>query len=60
MAKVQLERAAPCVKQNFYSAEALTLRETELAAAAADLRAATAQRDTARYTLEKTQAARSF
>lgn len=52
-ARVQLERARALRERNFYSAEALTLRETELAAAAADLRAATAQRDTARHTLDK-------
>ncbi|MBS3935656.1 MAG: efflux RND transporter periplasmic adaptor subunit, partial [Sulfuritalea sp.] len=39
--------------QNFISAEALTVRDTELAAAAADLRAATAQRDTARRGVDK-------
>jgi RND family efflux transporter MFP subunit len=52
-ARAQIERARTLREKNFYSAEALTLRETELLAAAADLRAATAQRDTARRTLEK-------
>ncbi|MDX9994726.1 MAG: efflux RND transporter periplasmic adaptor subunit [Rhodocyclaceae bacterium] len=52
-ARVQLERARALREKNFYSAEALTLRETELAAATADLRAATAQRDTARHALDK-------
>jgi len=52
-AQAQYERAKTLRAKNFYSAEALTLRETELAAAAADLRAATAQRATARLALEK-------
>jgi len=52
-AQAQAERARTLREKNFYSAEALTLRETELAAAAADLRAATAQRDTAQHALEK-------
>lgn len=52
-ARAQLERARALREKNFYSAEALTLRETEQAAATADLRAATAQRDTARRTLDK-------
>lgn len=52
-AKAQLERARALRERNFISAEALTLRETELAAAAADLRAAIAQRETARRALEK-------
>lgn len=52
-ALAQAGRARSLRAQNFYSAEALTLRETELAAAAADLRAAVAQRDTARHALEK-------
>lgn len=52
-AHVQLERARALRAKNFYSAEALTLRETELAATAADLRAATAQRDSARRALDK-------
>ncbi len=53
LAQVQLERARALREKNFYSAEALTLRETELLAAAADLRAATAQRDSARHALDK-------
>jgi len=52
-ARAQTERARALREKNFISAEALTLRETELAAAAADLRAATAQRDTARRALAK-------
>lgn len=52
-AKAQYERARVLREKNFYSAEALTLRETELAAAVADLRAATAQRETTRRALEK-------
>lgn len=52
-AQAQLARARSLHERNFYSAEALTLRETELAAAAADRRAAAAQRDSARRVLEK-------
>jgi RND family efflux transporter MFP subunit len=52
-AKAQFERARVLREKNFYSAEALTLRETELAAADADRRAATAQLATARHALEK-------
>ncbi|MDP1605754.1 MAG: efflux RND transporter periplasmic adaptor subunit [Rhodocyclaceae bacterium] len=52
-AMAQLERARALREKNFYSAEALTLRETELAATAADRRAATAQRDTVRRVLDK-------
>lgn len=52
-AAAQLERARALREKNFYSVEALTLRETELAATTADRRAATAQRDTARRVLEK-------
>lgn len=52
-AQAQYERARVLREKNFYSAEALTLRETELTAAAADLRAATAQRETARRALGK-------
>jgi RND family efflux transporter MFP subunit len=52
-AQAQYARAKTLREKNFYSAEALTLRETELAATAADLRAATAQRETARRVLEK-------
>lgn len=52
-ARTQAQRARTLRDKNFYSAEALTLRETELAAMAADLRAATAQRDTARHALAK-------
>lgn len=52
-AQAQYARAQTLREKNFYSAEALSLRETELAAAAADLRAATAQRETARRALAK-------
>ena len=52
-AVAQFKRAQTLREKNFYSAEALTLKETELAAAAADLRAARAQRDTARRNVEK-------
>ncbi|MEW6163735.1 MAG: efflux RND transporter periplasmic adaptor subunit [Pseudomonadota bacterium] len=52
-ARAQAERARTLRAKNFYSAEALTLRETELAAATADLRAAQAQRATARRQLDK-------
>lgn len=52
-ATAQFERARTLRDKNFYSAEALTLRETELAAAAADLRAAKAQHETARRALAK-------
>lgn len=53
LARAQFERARALREKNFISAEALTVRETELAAAVADLRAAKAQRDTARRALEK-------
>jgi RND family efflux transporter MFP subunit len=52
-AAAQLQRARTLRDKNFYSAEALTLKETEFAAAAADRRAAVAQRDTARRTVAK-------
>lgn len=52
-AAAQFKRAQTLREKNFYSAEALTLKETELTAAAADLRAARAQRDTARRNVEK-------
>lgn len=52
-ARAQFERARALRERNFISAEALTLRETELAATAADLRAAVAQRETARRALDK-------
>lgn len=51
--EAQLQRAKALQARNFYSPEALTLRETERAAAAADARAARANRDTARHALEK-------
>ncbi|MCX8086115.1 MAG: efflux RND transporter periplasmic adaptor subunit [Rhodocyclaceae bacterium] len=53
LAEAQAARARALREQNFISAEALSLRETEVAAAAADLRAAVAQRATAQRTLEK-------
>lgn len=52
-ARAQFARAQALREKNFISAEALTLRETELAATAADLRAATAQQATARRVLDK-------
>jgi RND family efflux transporter MFP subunit len=52
-AAAQFNRAQTLREKNFYSAEALTLKETELAAATADLRAARAQRDTARRNIDK-------
>ena len=52
-ADAQLKRATVLRERNFYSPEALTLRETERAAAAADARAARASRDTARRVLDK-------
>lgn len=52
-AQAQFERARALRDKNFISAEALTLRETELAAAKADVRAAIAQRETARRALDK-------
>lgn len=52
-AKAQFAQARALREKNFISAEVLTLRETELAAAAADLTAAIAQRETARRALEK-------
>ena len=52
-AEGQLQRAQALQARNFYSPEALTLRETERTAAAADVRVARANRDTARRVLEK-------
>lgn len=52
-AEAQLRRAQALREKNFYSAEALALKETELAAAAADLRAAQAQSATARRNVAK-------
>lgn len=52
-AEAQLQRAQALQARNFYSPEALTLRETERTAAAADARAARANRDTAWRALEK-------
>ncbi|MDP1526769.1 MAG: efflux RND transporter periplasmic adaptor subunit [Rhodocyclaceae bacterium] len=59
-AAAQFKRAQMLREQNFYSAEALTLKETELTAATADLRAARAQRDTARRNVEKHTLAAPF
>ena len=52
-AEAQLKRAEVLRERNFYSPEALTLRETERAAAVADARAARASRDSARRVLDK-------
>lgn len=52
-AQVQAGRARGLNERNFISAEALTLRETELLVAQADLQAASAARDTARRGVEK-------
>lgn len=52
-AEVQTTRARSLREKNFYSAEALTLRETELAAAQADVQSARANRDSARRGVEK-------
>lgn len=52
-ADAQLQRAQTLRERNFYSPEALTLRETERTAAVADARAARASRDTARRALDK-------
>ena len=52
-AEAQLKRAQALRERNFYSPEALTLRETEQLAVQADVRAARAARDTARRVLEK-------
>ena len=49
----QLRRARALREKNFYSAEALTLRETDFAAATADEKAARAARDTSAHALEK-------
>lgn len=52
-AEAQLRRARALREKGFYSAEALTLRETDFAAASADEKAARAARDTAAHALEK-------
>lgn len=52
-AEAQLRRARVLREQNFFSAEALAVRETDLAAATADEKAARAARDTATHALEK-------
>jgi len=53
MAEAQLKRAMALQEKKFISAEALTLRETEVAGARADFKAALANRDTARRGVEK-------
>jgi RND family efflux transporter MFP subunit len=53
LARAQHERTRRLREQNFVSAEALALRDSELAVAAADLRVATTLRDTARRALDK-------
>jgi RND family efflux transporter MFP subunit len=52
-AEPQIQRARSLREKNFISAEALTLRETELVAAQADVQAARANRDSARRGVEK-------
>ncbi len=52
-AEAQTARARSLREKNFISAEALTLRETELAAALADVQSARANRDSARRGVEK-------
>ena len=52
-AEAQTARARSLKEKNFISAEALTLRETELAAAQADVQSARANRDSARRGVEK-------
>lgn len=52
-AEAQMARARSLREKNFISAEALTLRETELAATLADVQSARANRDSARRGVEK-------
>lgn len=52
-AEAQAARARSLKEKNFISAEAVTLRETELAAAQADVQSARANRDSARRGVEK-------
>ena len=52
-AEAQAARARSLKEKNFISAEAVTLRETELAAARADAQSARANRDSARRAVEK-------
>lgn len=52
-AEAQMARARSLHERNFISAEALTLRETELAAARADVQSARASRDSARRGVDK-------
>ena len=53
LAEAQLERARALHQQQFMSAQMLELRQTEAGVAAADVRAAAAQRDTAQRALAK-------
>lgn len=52
-AEAQMARARSLREKNFISAEALTLRETELAATQADVQSARANRDSARRGVDK-------
>lgn len=52
-AEAQMDRARSLREKNFISAEALTLRETELAATRADVQSARASRDSARRGVDK-------
>jgi RND family efflux transporter MFP subunit len=52
-AEAQMARARSLREKNFISAEALTLRETELAATQADVQAARANRDSAQRGVDK-------
>lgn len=52
-AEAQIDRARSLREKNFISAEALTLRETELAATRADVQSARASRDSARRGVAK-------
>jgi RND family efflux transporter MFP subunit len=52
-AEAQIQRARSLREKNFISAEALTVRETELAGTQADVQAARANRDSARRGVEK-------
>jgi len=54
LSQVQLTRAQALVQQGFFSQEALTQRETEVALLQAEVRSASAQREAARRQLAKT------
>jgi RND family efflux transporter MFP subunit len=54
LARTQLKRAQDLVKQGFFSQEALTQRETEVALHEAELTSATTQQRTAQRQLDKT------